>query len=218
MAWSDEFWKPIKLKDGRTLATLGDAREFISTLPPLSQTDESAQGSGRRQRRGGSHVIRPGDAMVLREFLDRPRSEPLRIIYLDSRGGRTIVALRMAKMIHDQGLDTAFHVGRAHCASECTTLFAGGIHRYYIGGANVRDGIGTRYGLGFHPSSGGQQLEDRVNEFYDQVGVPGAAQLRYRLYPRETVNPMLGHRDMFFAAPRLRQASLPAYRNRTIRA
>jgi hypothetical protein len=154
-----------------------------------------------------SHVIRPGDAMVLREFLDRPRSEPLRIIYLDSRGGRTIVALRMAKMIHDQGLDTAFHVGRAHCASECTTLFAGGIHRYYIGGANVRDGIGTRYGLGFHPSSGGQRLEDRVNEFYDQVGVPGTAQLRYRLYPRETVNPMLGHRDMFFASGRTATAA-----------
>jgi hypothetical protein len=147
-----------------------------------------------------SHVIRPGDAMVLQEFLSRPRGEPLRIIYLDSRGGNTMVALRMAKMIHEQGLDTAFHVGRAHCASECTTLFAGGIHRYYIGGANVRDGIDTRYGLGFHPSSGGQPLENRVNAFYEEAGVPGAAQLRYRLYPREAVNPMLGHRDMFFAS------------------
>jgi hypothetical protein len=149
-----------------------------------------------------SHVIRPGDAMVLQEFLARPRPEPLRIIYLDSRGGRTIVALRMAKMIHDQGLDTAFHVGRAHCASECTTLFAGGIHRYYIGGAQVRDGVNTRHGLGFHPSSGGQGLENRVNEFYEQAGVPGAAQLRYRLYARESVNPSLGHRDMFFASGR----------------
>jgi hypothetical protein len=140
--------------------------------------------------------------MTLQEFLNRPRAEPLRIIYLDSRGGKTIVALRMAKMIHEQGLDTAFHVGRAHCASECTTLFTGGIHRYYIGGAHVRDGIGTRYGLGFHPSSGGQPLEDRVNEFYEQVGVPGTAQLRYRLYRRETVNPMLGRREMFFASGR----------------
>jgi hypothetical protein len=149
-----------------------------------------------------SHRILPGDAMALSEFLNRPRAEPLRIIYLDSRGGNTMVALRMAKMIHEQGLDTAFHVGRAHCASECTTLFTGGIHRYYIGGAHVRDGIGTRYGLGFHPSSGGQPLEDRVNEFYQQAGVPGAAQLRYRLYRRETVNPMLGRRDMFFASGR----------------
>jgi hypothetical protein len=38
MPWSDAFWKPIKLKDRRALATLGDAREFISTLPPMRQT------------------------------------------------------------------------------------------------------------------------------------------------------------------------------------
>jgi hypothetical protein len=149
-----------------------------------------------------SHRILPGDAMALREFLSRPRAEPLRIIYLDSRGGNTMVALRMAEMIHEQGLDTAFHVGRAHCASECTTLFVGGVHRYYIGGAEVHDGIDTRYGLGFHPSSGGQRLEDRVNAFYEEAGVPGTAQLRYRLYARETVNPMLGHRDMFFVSGR----------------
>jgi hypothetical protein len=149
-----------------------------------------------------SNRIMPGDAITLSEFLSRPRAEPLRIIYLDSKGGKTIVALRMAKMIHDQGLDTAFHVGRAHCASECTTLFAGGIHRYYIGGADVRDGVGTRRGLGFHPSNGSPALEDRVNDFYQQAGVPGAAQLRYRLYPRETINPTLGRRKMFFASGR----------------
>ena len=150
-----------------------------------------------------SHVIRPGDAIALGEFLNRPRREPLRIIYLDSRGGRTVVALRMAKMIHEQGLDTAFHVGRAHCASECTTLFVGGIHRYYIGGAHVRDGIDTRYGLGFHPSSGGPPDEDPVNAFFEQAGVPGAAQLRYRLYPRETVYQGMGRREMFFASGRV---------------
>ena len=147
-----------------------------------------------------SHRIMPGDADALREFLSRPRAEPLRIIYLDSRGGKTTEALQMAEMIHQQGLDTAFHVGRAHCARECKTLFVGGIHRYCIGGADVHDGIGIRNGLGCHPSSGGQPLENRVNEFYQQAGVPGAPQLRYRLYPRETVNPTSGHRDLFFAS------------------
>jgi hypothetical protein len=149
-----------------------------------------------------SQVIRPGDAITLSEFLNRPRRERLRIIYLDSRGGRTVVALRMAKMIHDQGLDTAFHVGRAHCASECTTLFVGGIHRYYIGGARVHDGIDTRYGLGFHPSSGGPADEDPVNAFYEEADVPGTAQLRYHLYPRETVHQGMGRREMFFASGR----------------
>jgi hypothetical protein len=66
---------------------------------------------GRRSADGGrtivyltSHRIMPGHAMVLREFLNRPRADPLRIIYLDSRGGKTIVALRMAKMIHEHSL------------------------------------------------------------------------------------------------------------------
>ena len=33
------FWKPIK-RDGRTLTTLDDARELISTLPPTAQVAE----------------------------------------------------------------------------------------------------------------------------------------------------------------------------------
>jgi hypothetical protein len=40
MPWSDPFWKPIKLSDGRTLTTLGDARELISTLPPTAKVAE----------------------------------------------------------------------------------------------------------------------------------------------------------------------------------
>jgi hypothetical protein len=43
MAWSDEFWKLIRLKDGRAIATLGDARELISTLPPIIQGSEHWQ-------------------------------------------------------------------------------------------------------------------------------------------------------------------------------
>jgi hypothetical protein len=36
MPWSDAFWRPIKLKDRRLLATLSDARELISALSPQS--------------------------------------------------------------------------------------------------------------------------------------------------------------------------------------
>jgi hypothetical protein len=39
MPWTDQFWKPIKLNDGRVLSTLGDARELIATLPALKQAD-----------------------------------------------------------------------------------------------------------------------------------------------------------------------------------
>ena len=40
MSQTDPFRKPIKLNDGRTLTTLGDARELISTLPPTAQVAE----------------------------------------------------------------------------------------------------------------------------------------------------------------------------------
>jgi hypothetical protein len=39
MPWTDAFWKPIKLSDGRTLTTLGDAREMIASLPALKQAE-----------------------------------------------------------------------------------------------------------------------------------------------------------------------------------
>jgi hypothetical protein len=37
MPWTDPFWKPIKLKDGRTIATLGEGRVFILALPAALQ-------------------------------------------------------------------------------------------------------------------------------------------------------------------------------------
>jgi hypothetical protein len=39
MPWADSFWKPIKLIDGRTLTTLGDARELIASLPAMKQAE-----------------------------------------------------------------------------------------------------------------------------------------------------------------------------------
>jgi hypothetical protein len=39
MPWTDSFWKPIKLNDGRVPNTLGDARDFIAILPALKQAE-----------------------------------------------------------------------------------------------------------------------------------------------------------------------------------
>jgi hypothetical protein len=39
MPWTDPFWKPIKLNDGRALATLGDARELIASLPAMKRAE-----------------------------------------------------------------------------------------------------------------------------------------------------------------------------------
>jgi hypothetical protein len=40
MPWSDEFWRPIKLRNGRALTTLEDARGLIATLPSLHHSAE----------------------------------------------------------------------------------------------------------------------------------------------------------------------------------
>ena len=40
MAWSDPFWKPIKLNNGRVLRTLGDAFELFAALPAPKQTED----------------------------------------------------------------------------------------------------------------------------------------------------------------------------------
>jgi hypothetical protein len=39
MPWTDPFWKPIKLNDGRMLRTLGDAFELFTALPALKQAE-----------------------------------------------------------------------------------------------------------------------------------------------------------------------------------
>jgi hypothetical protein len=146
--------------------------------------------------------LEPGDAESFAAFLDTPRAQGLRIVYLNSRGGNTRVAVEIGRMIRERGLDTGFHVGRGKCVSACTTMFLGGVHRYYIGSSRVADGPATRVGLGFHPSNGGPEAEGLINQYYQEMGVPGATALRYRLYPRESVGEGMGPRTLFFAGGR----------------
>jgi hypothetical protein len=61
MSWSRKLANPIVLKDGRTIATLGDAREMMLSLPVLhrngvagfsrSDRDYRLHGDGVRPRR-----------------------------------------------------------------------------------------------------------------------------------------------------------------------
>jgi hypothetical protein len=43
MAWTDEFWKPIRLNDGRTIRTLDDARAVVAGLPELRRVNQNWQ-------------------------------------------------------------------------------------------------------------------------------------------------------------------------------
>lgn len=153
-----------------------------------------------------SFHLRPGDEQAVEEFLDRPRAQPLRILYLDSRGGNPGVGVAIGRLIRERGLDTGFDVRRGRCVSACTTMFLGGVHRYYLGGEGVRDGAGTRVGLGFHPPRNPRPgNEEMLNAFYQEMGTPGAARLRYKLYPRESLDQGFegpGKRTLFFAGGR----------------
>jgi hypothetical protein len=43
MAWETKFWKPVKLKNGRTIETLGDARDLIRSLPQFRRRNSEWQ-------------------------------------------------------------------------------------------------------------------------------------------------------------------------------
>ncbi len=152
-----------------------------------------------------SERLQPGDEQVVAEFLDQPRATPIRIMYLESRGGNTQAAMAIGRLIREHNIDTAFHVGRGRCVSACTTMFVGGVHRYYIGSSSIADGPATHLGLGFHPSNAGEFAENQVMNYYEAMGVPGAAEFRYRLYGRGAVSEPIPGRNVhtqFFAGGR----------------
>jgi len=43
MAWETKFWKPVKLKNGRTIETLGGARDLIRSLPQFRRRNPEWQ-------------------------------------------------------------------------------------------------------------------------------------------------------------------------------
>jgi hypothetical protein len=64
MAWSDQFWKPIKLKDGRMLRTLGDAFELFATLPALKQAEGHWQDANEMLVRAEAAASASDDALT----------------------------------------------------------------------------------------------------------------------------------------------------------
>ncbi len=175
---------------------------LLSTSPALADVELNAKGPVAFLH---SERLQPGDAETFEQFLAEPRPEPIQIVYLDSRGGSTETAIEIGRSIRAHQIATAFHVGRGRCVSACTTMFLGGVQRYYIDSAGVQDGVATHLGLGFHPSQGGARAEDLVSDYYRDMGVEGANGLRYHIYSRESVmEPTEGRNShrLFFAGGR----------------
>jgi len=140
----------------------------------------------------GSHLtlsgpIEAGDDRQLRLFLSRPGASQIKLVYLNSPGGMVYEAYKIAEIIRAAGLSTVVDAGRASCASACTTVFVGGVRRYYINAQSLVDGDPRNLGLGFHQASSwsGRQGEQKYDyrgsaimvATFNEMGVPNAAKL-----------------------------------------
>ncbi|GJD61968.1 hypothetical protein [Methylobacterium frigidaeris] len=141
--------------------------------------------SGDRVMLAGSIV--PGDGEAFARFLAGPHAQPLRVVYLDSGGGKVLEGIAIGRAIRRAGLVTAVDAHAARCDSACTLIFAGGVRRYYVHGDDVYEGMSGRSGLGFHTAHRpGNRVEastlnergtDAMRRFYGEMGQPGAATL-----------------------------------------
>jgi hypothetical protein len=62
MTWSRKLAKPIALKDGRTIATLGEAREMMLSLPPIHRRGAVWQYAGELLAEGADDMDSLADA------------------------------------------------------------------------------------------------------------------------------------------------------------
>ncbi|SEP12987.1 hypothetical protein SAMN04487843_10752 [Methylobacterium sp. ap11] len=141
--------------------------------------------SGDRVTLVGSIV--PGDGEAFARFLTGPNARPLRVVYLDSGGGKVLEGIAIGRAIRRAGLVTAVDAQAARCDSACTLIFAGGVRRHYIHGEDVYEGMSGRSGLGFHTAHRpGSRTEattlnahgtETMRRFYAEMGQPGAAAL-----------------------------------------
>jgi hypothetical protein len=64
MAWETKFWKPVKLKDGRTIETFGDARDLIRGLPQFRKGNPQWQFASELLARASEATSLADDALA----------------------------------------------------------------------------------------------------------------------------------------------------------
>ncbi|MGY2049268.1 hypothetical protein [Methylobacterium sp. JK268] len=139
----------------------------------------------------GTMVLRgpivPGDGAAFARALAEPEARGVRAVSLDSGGGKVLEGIAIGRAVRRAGLATMVDAAAARCDSACTLIFVGGVRRYYVHGETVFEGLSGRTGLGFHTAHRpgtrveGSTLSERgsdiMRRFYDEMGVPRAADL-----------------------------------------
>ncbi|TBW34407.1 hypothetical protein EYW49_18385 [Siculibacillus lacustris] len=140
-------------------------------------------------------LIHSGDDLAVIAAIEAARGQ-LRVVDLDSPGGKITPAVEIARRIRADGLVTLVDANRSNCASACTVLFAGGVRRHYVGAEGIVDAVAPKggHGLGYH--EGHTSLSPDGNRYsgaataqmiaaYHEFGMPQAAPLATRAPPEK---------------------------------
>ena len=64
MAWETKFWKPVKLRSGRTIESLGEARDLIRSLPQVRRQSPDWQLASELLARASEATSLTDDALA----------------------------------------------------------------------------------------------------------------------------------------------------------
>jgi hypothetical protein len=64
MGWDTRFWKPVRLKDGRAIGTLGEARDLILSLPQFRQRNPEWMFAKELLERAAASISVTDDALA----------------------------------------------------------------------------------------------------------------------------------------------------------
>lgn len=137
-------------------------RKIVSLCPLLIVADLGAfpalamdmRVSGREIILSGSIIN--GDEYRFRELVEDPRNSGIRVVRLNSGGGKINAAGEIGRTIRKRGMATLLDAGSNRCGSACTIIFSAGTSRHYVGGERVPDLAVPRAnyrGLAFHEGS-----------------------------------------------------------------
>lgn len=160
----------------------------MAATMPATQASMWMSESGTKAYLTG--FVGPQDDKKFEEFLERPRAQKLKTIYLSSPGGYLKAAVAIGRMIRKAGIATAVEAEKVLCDSACNMIFAAGVKRYYIHGERVTEGFSAMTGLGYHPSSQMRDLRgpatysdkgtDAMLQYYREMGQPRTAELAHK--------------------------------------
>ena len=111
------------------------------------------------------------DEFTFKEFINDPAHAQIKIIRLNSSGGRVNPARSMGRLIRSKNLTTFIDAKTDNCASACTLLFGAGVNRHYVNAQAIKDGVfgfkEVSRGLGYH--EGNEPLSRDANRYSGQA-------------------------------------------------